>query len=370
MTAETDIDRDRVLAFRAAQQGLAERRPRSLAEAAACPASDFQRGSALLAIAARTTKITREGYERATDAGEIAVGHSLRGAIHAMAPADVAVFGRALIADQPAELLEQLGEPLKNQLGEHSIDPRDALDEVTHASADALSERGALDKNDLHAELRGRVRSELLPWCKGCQSHHVAPMLWRYALVRLGARRDSSRRYLLDEPAPAPPPAEAVRRFLRYYGPTTVDDLSAWAGLARTHARALWRQIEDELVEVQLDGRRAWLLAEDAEQLKAPTDVRGLLLLPPGDPYLQKPNRTTLVPDAEVRKRAFRPVASPGVVLQNGEAAGLWRARGRGKRVQIEVEQLSRIDLDALQAEADGVAELRGAEAVLLDVSS
>jgi hypothetical protein len=365
-----DVDRERVLAFRAAQQNLAEQGPRSLADAAACPASDFQRGSALLAIAARTTKVSRERYDRATDAGEVAVGHSLRGAIHAMAPPDLVLFGRALVADEPADLLEQLGENVKQQLAEHAIDPRDALEEVARASAGALSERGPLDKNDLHEEYRARVRTELLPWCRGCQSHHVAPLLWRYALAKIGARRDAKRRYLIAEAGGSPPPTEAVRRFLRYYGPATVDDLRAWAGLGRKHARALWQELEDELTEARLDGRRAWLLAEDREHLDSPPDARGLRLLPPGDPFLQKPNREMLVPDADLRKRAFRPVASPGVVLQDGQAAGLWRARTRGKRLEIDVDQLASIDRDALQAEAARVAELRGAEAALVDFAS
>jgi hypothetical protein len=368
--AVNEAERDQVLAFRAARQGLEERQPRSLAEAAACPASDFQRGSALLAIAARTTEITRERYDRATDAGQVAVGHCLRGAIHATAPADLALFGRALVADHPVELLEQLGEQIKQQLDEQSIDPRDALDEVARASADALSEQGALDKNELHAELRARVRVELLPWCQGCQSHHVAPMLWRYALVKLGARRDSRRRYLLGEPGPSQPPAEAVRRFLQCYGPATVKEFQDWTRVSQTHARALWQEVEDELVEARLDGRRAWLLAEDREHLQSPPGSRGLHLLPPGDPYLQRPNRKLLVPDAELRKRAFRTVASPGVVLQDGDVAGLWRARIRGKRLEIDVEQVARIDLDALEAEAHRVAELRDAQAALLDVSS
>jgi hypothetical protein len=365
-----EAERDRVLAFRAARQGLDERQPRSLAEAAACPASDFQRGSALLAIAARTTEITRERYDRATDAGQVAVGHCLRAAIHATAPADLALFGRALVADQPADLLEQLGEQIKQQLAEQSIDPRDALDEVARASADALSEQGALDRTDLHQELRARVRAELLPWCQGCQSHHVAPMLWRYALVKLGARRDSRRRYLLAEPGRIQPPAEAVRRFLRYYGPATVKEFQDWTRVGQTHARALWQEVEGELLAVRLDGRRAWLLADDREPFESPSDGHGLHLLPAGDPYLQRPNRKLLVPDAELRKRAFRPVASPGVVLQDGHVAGLWRARARGKRLEIDVEQVGRIDRDALQAEAQRVAELRDAQTVALNLSS
>jgi Winged helix DNA-binding domain len=298
------------------------------------------------------------------------VGHSLRAAIHAIAPSDISVFGRALIADDAAELFDQLGEQVKRQLHEHSIDPRDALDEVANATAGAIGERGPLDRNDLHEELRARVRSELLPWCQGCQSHHVAPMLWRYALVKLGSRRDSKRRYVLGKPSPNAPPAEALRRFLRFYGPATVQEFDVWAGLGRRQARALWRQIEPEAVEVTLDGRRASLLAEDREHLESPPEVRGLRLLPPGDPYLQRPNRSLLVLDPEVRKRAFRSVASPGVVLQDGLVAGLWRARARGKQLEVEVEQLAKVDRDALEAEANRVAQLRDAQAAVLDVSN
>jgi hypothetical protein len=363
------VKRDRVLAFRAAQQGLAEQRPRPLAEAAACPASDFQRGSAIIAIAARTTVITRQSYDRATDAGEVAVGHSLRGAIHAMAPGDLALFGRALIADEPDQLLDQLGEQIKQHLNEQTIDPRDALDEVAQASADALNERGPLDRTELHEELRSRVRAELLPWCRGCRSNHVAPMLWRYALAKVGARRDSERRYLIGEPGPTPAPAEAVRRFLRYYGPATVQELQAWTGVGKTYARGLWQEIGGELVEVRLDGRRAWLLGDDRDSLQSSPDPRGLRLLPPGDPFLQRPNRAVLVEDPDLRKRAFRPVASPGVVLQDGQAAGLWRARARGKSLEIEVERLATIDSAALEAEADRVAQLRGLDAADLTVS-
>jgi hypothetical protein len=43
---------------------------------------------------------------------------------------------------------------IKQQLDERSIDPRDALDEVARASADALSEEGALDRNELAAFTR------------------------------------------------------------------------------------------------------------------------------------------------------------------------------------------------------------------------
>jgi hypothetical protein len=55
-------------------------------------------------------------------------------------------------------------------------------------------------------------------------------------------------------------------------------------------------------------------------------------------------------------------------VLNDGEVAGLWRARARGRRLELEVEPLGKIDREALEAEADRVAELRGAGEARLSV--
>jgi len=356
------VKREQVLVFRAARHGLAAREADNLVEAAACPASDFARDGALMALAARTDSLTRESFDRATDAGELVLGFNLRGAIHAIPPPDLALYGPALVSDEDDELAEQLGPGAKGHLAEVKVPAGEALDEVTEATRAALKERGPLAKDDLHEELRSRVRDELLPWCKGCRSNHVAPMIWRYALVRLGTRCDSQRRHRLAKPGRRRRPEEAVRRFLSFYGPATVKDFTAWAGLARAHARRLWEPVERELVKV--DG--AWLLAEDEAELASPPQARGTRLLPERDPYLQHPDRAALAPDAELRKRLFRPVAGPGAVLEDGRLVGLWRARAKGKRLEFEVEPLTRVKKKPLQAETERLAELRGKEAALV----
>lgn len=199
-----------------------------------------------------------------------------------------------------------------------------------------------------------------MPWCKSYGSHHVAPMLWRYATVRAGVRLDFGRRYRLAKPGRAPAAREAVRRFLGFYGPSGPDEFADWAGLARPHARRLWGQAEGELAELRVGSRKGWLLSEDVEALESPPSGRGIRLLPPGDPYLQKPNRPLLAPDPEQRKRLFRPVASPGAVLRDGRLAGLWRARAKGRRLEIAVERLGRRPRgEELDEEAQRVAELR-----------
>jgi hypothetical protein len=361
------VDADQVLAFRLARSGLAVRGARGLAEAAACPASDFARDAALLALAARAEGLSREAYDHAVDAGELTVAHVVRGAIHALAPGDLALYGRALIAREDGELAVQLGRQVRRLAAEKGFAPGEALEEVARATRDALAKRRKLDKNELHKELRARVSADLMPWCRSCGSHHVAPMLWRYATVQAGARLDSKRRYTRGEPGRPPRASMAVRRFLGFYGPAKPGDFAEWAGLAKPHAQRLWDEAADELAEVRVSKGMGWLLREDMSAFESPPAAEGVRLIPPGDPYLQKPNRPLLAPDPELRKRLFRPVASPGAVLSEGRLTGLWWVKAKGRTAELTVEKLARVPRGDLEEEAQRVAELRGAaEATLV----
>jgi hypothetical protein len=355
------VDADQVLAFRLARSRLAVRGQAGLAEAASCPASDFAPDAALLALAARAEGVSRDAYRDAVDAGDLVVAHVVRGAIHALAPEDFPLYGRALIARDDDEVAAQLGRQVKRLAAEKGFTPTNALDEVARATKDALANGRALTKNELHEELRARVSADLMPWCRGCKSHHVAPMLWRYATVAAGVRLDSARRYMLGKPGGTPPGSEAVRRFLGFYGPATAGEFATWAGLATQHAQRLWNEAAGDLAEARIGKRVAWLLREDIDALESPPAAKGVRLLPPGDPYLQEPNRPYLAPDPELRTRLFRPVASPGAVLKDGHLTGLWRVKGKGKKAELTVEKLGRLARAELEEEAQRVAKLRGA---------
>jgi hypothetical protein len=361
------VDADQVLAFRLARSGLAAPSARGLAEAAACPASDFARDAALLALAARAEGVSREAYNRAVDAGDLVLAHVVRGAIHALAPGDLALYGRALIARDDGELAAQLGQQVQRLAAEKGFAPGEALEEVATATKHALANGRTLDKNELHQELRKSVRADLMPWCRSCGSHHVAPMLWRYATVKAGVRLDSEHRYTMARPGRAPAAGEAVRRFLGFYGPAKPGDFADWAGLAKPHARRLWDEAAGDLAEVRVGKSKGWLRSEDIGALESPPAAVGIRLIPPGDPYLQKPNRPLLTPDPELRKRLFRPVASPGAVLRDGRLTGLWRVKTQGRKAEITVEKLGRIPRGDLEEDAQRVAKLRGAaEAALV----
>jgi Winged helix DNA-binding domain len=149
-----------------------------------------------------------------------------------------------------------------------------------------------------------------------------------------------------------------VRRYLRHLGPSSHSDLAAWAGIAPSHAMALIETVADELVRV--DGRH--LLAADREALESPPPARGVRLLGPGDPLLNARDREVLIADKEVRKRIWRPVGSPGVVLHDGRPAGAWRARKQGAKLRIETEWFG--DPVDVREEAERLAALRDAELV------
>jgi hypothetical protein len=69
-----------------------------------------------------------------------------------------------------------------------------------------------------------------------------------------------------------------------------------------------------------------------------------------------------------LRKRLFRPVASPGVVLKDGRLAGLWRAKARGKKAEITIERLTRFSRKDVEDEAERIAQLRGAARLVMVV--
>ena len=168
-----------------------------------------------------------------------------------------------------------------------------------------------------------------MPWCRACRSHHVAPMLWRYATVVAGARLDARAPLHEDRSGPdaggerGRPPLPRVLRAGDARG------FAEWAGLAASHARRLWDAAADDLAEVRVGRAAGWLVREDVAALDSPPAATGIRLLPPGDPYLQAPNRPLLAPDRELRARLFRPVASPGAVLADGR---LGACGGSGRR--------------------------------------
>ena len=62
---------------------------------------------------------------------------------------------------------------------------------------------------------------------------------------------------------------------------------------------------------------------------------KGVVLVPPHDPYLRQADRTLLVPDGRRRQQVWKALAAPGALLVDGEVAGTWRYRRTERKLTV-----------------------------------
>ena len=322
------ITREQAVAFRLARHHLSERLGRTGAESAAVVGlQDTPPGTAALALAARA-----DVAPAALD--KLVLVPSVRGAPLAVARKDVAIFTAGLEPPDEDAAKALVGSAWKSLKGVTAMEALDRVGEAVHDSLRA----GPLPRDEFHQALRERLPKKLLWWCKGCDSHHVHPSLWRATGVRgvlaIVGREGRSAVFGLPprHPAHKDPGGELARRFLGAYGPARPKLFADWAGLAPSHAAALWERAGD-LVAVDLDGTKAWALAKDEGALVKERKIDGVRLLPNLDPLNAGRDRDLLVSDAAVRKRIWTVLGGPGTVLVAGEVRGLWRPAKKGTKL-------------------------------------
>lgn len=161
--------------------------------------------------------------------------------------------------------------------------------------------------------------------------------------------------------APAVGPAEArrelARRFLHVYGPTDADAFGEWAGIAARTARAVFAELEPELLGVRTPIGDRLLLAADEPTLRGPTTTPApARLLPSGDAFwlLQGADRELLVTDPARRAQLWTPRVWPGAVLVAGEIVGTWRRANTVLTVE-PWRQLTAAERASVEAEANSL---------------
>lgn len=138
----------------------------------------------------------------------------------------------------------------------------------------------------------------------------------------------------LGSPLPDRPHGEAelLRRFLHAYGPALAGDFADWLGASPAQAARLWNALPpEETVTVTVEGRPRRMLAADLDMARDLPDPDGaggrLLLLGAHDPYLDLRDRGLILPDKKLQRTVWKTVGNPGVILQGGRVAGIWRTR-------------------------------------------
>ena len=134
--------------------------------------------------------------------GEVVVAHVIRGAIHAVAPGDHALYGRALIARDEDELAEQLGEQVRRLAAEERLRAGEALEEVAAATKDALAGAAGSTGIELHQAMRERRRRGAAAVVQGLREPPRRADDVAVRDVKAGARLDAERRYVPGDAGP------------------------------------------------------------------------------------------------------------------------------------------------------------------------
>jgi hypothetical protein len=213
-----------------------------------------------------------------------------------------------------------------------------------------LAARGPLTREDLVEDLRRRGVS-LDP--KGQDRAHLIALAALEGVICLGPGGSGERPtyVLLDDwigPArPLSPDAALAQLATRYfaaYGPAGPDDLAVWAGIAVREATNAMRMVSSDLVEVDISGTRAWMLAGAREDEPEPlaTSTR---LLPAFDTYLlgYRSRSLAMGPQAEARVQRGGGWLHPTVVV-DGWVVATWKHRRTKGRVEVSVESFEAID--------------------------
>lgn len=356
MAGEVRVDRAQVMAFRVRALGLAERtasRPGDLA-LLDLGVQEYTPGSVRVALAARTSADL--------DDSRLLTVWAARGAPHLHRRKDLRGLAQALWpfsdADATARIQSrQIPEGMKLGISAFTA-TAEAFRKVVTTS---------MPRGEVSTGVSKLVPRSLTYDCQPCGARHIAGNIYQHAGLAGGVEvesRGKDARLRPIEGWPGPPSENdgiggLIELYLRMLGPATPAEVAKYFGSVSAEIKKVWPA---DLAEVSVDGRRAWLPKGALKDLKAAGRVSGVRLLPAMDALLQARDRDLLVPDRAQQKEIWKLLGNPGVMLVDGEIAGVWRAKIAGKRVALTVTPFGALTAKvrkAVESEADEVARAR-----------
>jgi hypothetical protein len=335
-----ELSWDQVLAFRLERQFLTEHAPKGslLSVASAlCGLHAQVASSPELALRARVDGLAHGDVERALeDERSLVKTWTIRDTLHLVPAEDLPLYVGVLRPhpDGPGDgWMRQRGITREQYHAIIENVPRalTGRPQTRESLADRLVELAGADVREAALTTWGgvlKVSAHLGDLCfgpnRGRNVTFVRPDRWLKRTLSV-MDRDQARR-------------EFMRRCLGTYGVASYDDMYRWLEHSRV-AKELLESSGDELVEVKVEGRRAWAHEHDLDELAARRRPRGVHLLPAFDPFVMGPRpREAFVP-AEQMRRVFRPQGRvTPVVIVDGRAAGIWSHEVRGARLRVDVQ--------------------------------
>jgi hypothetical protein len=154
----------------------------------------------------------------------------------------------------------------------------------------------------------------------------------------------------------------ALRRFLFAYGPSTQAEFSRWFALQPAIAKTIFEALGDELVEVDVEGSRRWMLATDVDAAAEP-HPDAVSLLPHFDVYVvgSHPRDVLMEPGTPVARASVGTAAPFAVLLVGGRVGGVWERVPRGRKLLVRIgahRGLNRRQRGAAEEQAARIASI------------
>lgn len=147
---------------------------------------------------------------------------------------------------------------------------------------------------------------------------------------------------------------ELVRRYLRAFGPASVQDVQTWSGLRGL--RAVVERLRGELIAFRDEAGRELFDLPDAPRPGAATPAPARLIPAFDNLLLSHGDRTRVIADHHRRALATMTNVVRGTFLVDGFVAGQWDLVRRGGELEVVLEPLVPLapdDREHLRAEAE-----------------
>jgi len=293
--------------------------------------------SAELAIRVRRETSRPGEVGRALREGRLIKTWAMRGALHLLTPEEAGTFLSLMAAGRSWE------RPSWQRY--FGVTPKQ-LDALRDAVRVAL-EGGPLTRDELATAVSARRGLRHVGEALGSSwGTLLKPLAWQGDLCfgpSQGSRatfmrpEDASSRWSgLPDPDQAAP--VAIAAYFRAYGPATFDAFGNWlAGgwFGKRQLRTWFSALDERLAEVDVEGERAYVLAEDLDELASTSPTTAVRLLPGFDQYVLGPGTG----DGHVVPTSRRAAVSrqsgwiSSVVVVGGVVGGTWELDGDRVRV-------------------------------------
>ena len=293
--------------------------------------------SAELAIRVRREESRPGEVDRALRAGRLVKTWAMRGTLHLLTPEKAGAFLSLMAAGRSWE------RPSWQRY--FGMTPKQV--ETLRGAVRVALEGGPLTRGELvDAIIATRGLRHVGEELRSGWGTLLKPLAWQGDLC-FGPSRGSRVTFMRPEdassrwrglPDPDEAAASAIVAYFRCYGPATIEAFGSWlAGgyFGKRQLRAWFGALGEQLVEVDVDGERLHVLAEDLDELESVTPSKAVRLLPGFDQYVLGPGTG----DGRVVPTSRRAAVSrqsgwiSPVVVVGGGVHGTWELDGDLVRV-------------------------------------